>query len=35
LWRTTEIEGGDNRINVKKEGRSEPDLWVNLYRLEF
>ena len=37
LWRTTEIEGsnGGNRINVKKDGRSEPDLWVNLYRLEF
>ena len=37
LWRTTEIAGddGSNRINVKKNGRSEPDLWVNLYRLEF
>jgi class 3 adenylate cyclase len=37
LWRTTEIRGpdGSNRINVKKDGRSEPDLWVRLYRLEF
>ena len=37
LWRTTEIAGSDgsNRINVKKDGRSEPDLWVSLYRLEF
>ncbi|HET9763930.1 MAG TPA: hypothetical protein VFR50_10455 [Casimicrobiaceae bacterium] len=37
LWRTTEVAGSDgsNRINVKKDGRSEPDLWVNLYRLEF
>jgi len=37
LWRTTELttpDGGD-RFNVKKEGRSEPDLWVQLYRLEF
>jgi class 3 adenylate cyclase len=37
LWRTTELttpDGGD-RFNVKKEGRSEPDLWVRLYRLEF
>jgi len=37
LWRTTALdppEGGD-RFNVKKEGRSEPDLWVRLYRLEF
>jgi len=37
LWRTTQIEGSDgsNRINVRKEGGSEPDLWVSLYRLEF
>ncbi|HUH92110.1 MAG TPA: hypothetical protein VL742_03050 [Casimicrobiaceae bacterium] len=37
LWRTTEIDGsnGSNRFNVKKDGRSEPDLWVSLYRLEF
>jgi len=37
LWRTTEIEGSDgsNRINVRKDGGSEPDLWVSLYRLEF
>jgi class 3 adenylate cyclase len=37
LWRTTEMRGpdGSNRINVKKDGRSEPDLWVRLYRLEF
>jgi class 3 adenylate cyclase len=37
LWRTTEVAGSDgsNRINVKKNGRSEPDLWVHLYRLEF
>jgi class 3 adenylate cyclase len=37
LWRTTALttpEGSD-RFNVKKEGRSEPDLWVRLYRLEF
>jgi class 3 adenylate cyclase len=37
LWRTTEVpapEGG-GRFNVKKEGREEPDLWVQLYRLEF
>jgi class 3 adenylate cyclase len=37
LWRTTQITGNDgtDRINVKKDGRSEPDLWVQLYRLEF
>jgi len=37
LWRTTQIKGedGSDRINVKKDGRSEPDLWVQLYRLEF
>jgi hypothetical protein len=37
LWRTTEVatpEGG-GRFNVKKPGRSEPDMWVRLYRLEF
>jgi class 3 adenylate cyclase len=37
LWRTTEVippEGGD-LFNVKKEGKSEPDMWVRLYRLEF
>jgi hypothetical protein len=37
LWRTTEVaapDGGD-RFNVKKEGKTEPDLWVRLYRLEF
>ena len=27
--------GGDERFNVKKEGNTEPDLWVRLYRLEF
>jgi len=37
LWRTTQIKGedGSDRINVKKDGRSEPDLWVQLYRIEF
>ncbi len=37
LWRTTPVSGpdGELRINVKKEGRTEPDLWVQLYRLEF
>jgi hypothetical protein len=37
LWRTTQITGKDGaeRINVKKDGRAEPDLWVQLYRLEF
>ena len=37
LWRTTELTtpDGSDRFNVKKEGRSEPDLWVRLYRLEF
>jgi hypothetical protein len=37
LWRTTLVpppDGGD-RFNVKKEGGTEPDLWVRLYRLEF
>ena len=37
LWRTTPVAGPDgaNRINVKKEGGTEPDLWVELHRLEF
>jgi class 3 adenylate cyclase len=37
LWRTTPVTGPDgaNRVNVKKEGGTEPDLWVELYRLEF
>jgi class 3 adenylate cyclase len=37
LWRTTELTppDGSDRFNVKKQGRSEPDLWVRLYRLEF
>ena len=37
LWRTTEVPGPDGgpRFNVKKEGSSEPDFWVQLYRLEF
>jgi len=37
LWRTTPVPGGDrdDRINVKKAGGTEPDLWVRLYRLEF
>jgi hypothetical protein len=37
LWRTTPVPGldGGDRINVKKEGGTEPDLWVRLYRLEF
>jgi class 3 adenylate cyclase len=37
LWRTTKLTtpDGDDRFNVKKEGRSEPDIWVKLYRLEF
>jgi class 3 adenylate cyclase len=37
LWRTTEVmsPNGSDRLNVKKEGRAEPDLWVRLYRLEF
>jgi class 3 adenylate cyclase len=37
LWRTTQVLGPDgaDRINVKKEGGTEPDLWVKLYRLEF
>jgi class 3 adenylate cyclase len=37
LWRTTEVTApnGSDRFNVKKVGRTEPDLWVRLYRLEF
>jgi class 3 adenylate cyclase len=37
LWRTTEVTApdGNDRFNVKKAGRAEPDLWVRLYRLEF
>jgi class 3 adenylate cyclase len=37
LWRTTPAPGpgGSERFNVKKEGETEPDLWVRLYRLEF
>lgn len=37
LWRTTPVSApdGGERFNVKKEGRTEPDQWVRLYRLEF
>jgi hypothetical protein len=37
LWRTTPVMGpsGATEINVKKEGGTEPDLWVRLHRLEF
>ncbi|MGH7344857.1 MAG: hypothetical protein ACREK4_08085, partial [Candidatus Rokuibacteriota bacterium] len=37
LWRTTPVmgPGGEPELNVKKEGGSEPDLWVRLHRLEF
>jgi class 3 adenylate cyclase len=37
LWRATPVAGpdGTNRINVKKEGETEPDLWVQLHRLGF
>ena len=37
LWRTTPVAGPDgaHQINVKKEGGMEPDLWVQLHRLEF
>jgi len=37
LWRTTSLPSpsGDEHFNVKKEGDTEPDLWVRLYRLEF
>ena len=36
LWRATSLPGpdGSDRFNVKKEGGTEPDLWVRLYRLE-
>ncbi len=35
LWRTTPVPGpSGDRFNVKKEGGTEPDLWVRLYRLE-
>jgi len=35
LWRASPIAGpAGGRFNVKKEGGSEPDLWVRLYRLE-
>jgi hypothetical protein len=36
LWRTSPIPGpgGADRFNVKKDGGTEPDLWVRLYRLE-
>ncbi|HKC99886.1 MAG TPA: hypothetical protein VKG20_17720 [Methylomirabilota bacterium] len=37
LWRTTPVlgPGGAAEVNVKKEGGTEPDLWVRLHRLEF
>ena len=37
LWRTTPVmsPSGAPEINVKKEGGTEPDLWVRLHRLEF
>ncbi|PYN80186.1 MAG: hypothetical protein DMD96_14065 [Candidatus Rokuibacteriota bacterium] len=37
LWRTTPVtgSGGAPEINIKKEGGTEPDLWVRLHRLEF
>jgi class 3 adenylate cyclase len=37
LWRTTSVTGpdGSHQINVKKDGETEPDLWVRLHRLEF
>ncbi|MGH2405892.1 MAG: hypothetical protein ACRDGN_15740 [bacterium] len=36
-WRTTAVVApdGEDRFNVKKEGREEADLWVRLFRLEF
>jgi hypothetical protein len=36
LLRATPIPGpdGGDRFNLKKEGGPEPDLWVQLYRLE-
>ena len=37
LWRTTALlaPDGNDRFNVKKRGGTEPDLWVQLYRIEF
>jgi class 3 adenylate cyclase len=37
LWRTSPVTtpDGAETFNVKKAGRSEPDLWVRLFRLEF
>jgi class 3 adenylate cyclase len=37
LWRTSPVtgSGGARQINVKKAGGAEPDLWVQLHRLEF
>jgi len=37
LWRTTMVAPPDGgpRFNVKKDGSTEPDFWVQLYRLEF
>jgi len=37
LWHTTPVMGPDGaaEINVKKDGGTEPDLWVRLHRLEF
>ena len=37
LWRTTMVASPDGgpRFNVKKDGSTEPDFWVQLYRLEF
>ena len=37
LWRTSPVTAPDGAdlFNVKKAGRSEPDLWVRLFRLEF
>jgi class 3 adenylate cyclase len=36
LWRATPVPApdGGERFNVRKEGGTEPDLWVRLYRLE-
>ncbi|HXJ81840.1 MAG TPA: hypothetical protein VMS64_24550 [Candidatus Methylomirabilis sp.] len=36
LWRATPLRApdGGERFNVKKEGGTEPDLWMRLYRLE-
>jgi class 3 adenylate cyclase len=35
LWRTTLVPGpAGDCFNVKKDGGTEPDLWVRLYRLE-